>query len=240
MTYQIIITDDNDADIQHLRYLTEQWAAIEQISLEIVSYSSAEEFLFHCSENVNCDLLVTCDLLLLDIEMPGTDGVTLAKTIRQTNKKVNIVFITGYYDYISEGYEVSALHYLMKPVEREKLFRTLNRAYENSLRYMQYLTLKLTDCTVRVPFSEIRYLEVQKNYVTIHADNDYTVKQPLGDFEKQLSPDDSFFRVGRSYIVNLRRIRQVIKKEILLMDGTVIPLPRGMYEPLNREIIKRL
>ena len=180
------------------------------------------------------------DLLLLDIEMPGIDGVTLAKTIRRTNKSVNIVFITGYSDYISEGYEVSALHYLVKPVDREKFIRTLDRAYENALRYMQYLTLKLPDSTVRVPFGEIRYLEVRQNYVTVYADRAYTVKQPLSEFERQLASDNSFFRVGRSYIVNLRCIRQAAKKEIILLDGTAIPLPRGMYEPLNREMIKRL
>jgi len=234
MTYQIIITDDQAADIQLLRSLTEQWAAKRKITPEIVSYSSAEEFLFYCGK------YVTCDLLLLDIEMSGMDGVTLAKSIRQNNKNVNIVFITGYSDYISEGYEVSALHYLMKPVDHEKFFCTLDRAYENTLRYMQYLTLVLSDSTVRVPFSEIRYLEVRQNYVTVYADRNYTIKQPLGEFEKQLAPDDCFFRVGRSYIVNLRCIRQVTKKEILMLDNTVIPLPRGMYEPLNREIIRRL
>ena len=234
MTYQIILTDDCAADTSLLRSLVSQWASERRITAEILSYPSAEDFLFHWSDNG------TCDLLFLDIEMPGIDGVSLAKTIRQTNKNVNIVFVTGYSDYISEGYEVSALHYLMKPLDRDKLFRTLDRAYENSLRYMQYLTLRLTDTTVRVPFGEIRYLEVRQNYVTIYADGEYTVKQPLGEFEKQLSPDDSFFRVGRSYIVNLRCIRQVTKKEIFLLDGTEIPLPRGMYEPLNREIIRRL
>ena len=234
MTYKIIITDDSPADIAHLRALTEAWAADRRITAEIASFPSAEAFLFRWTENQDCDLL------LFDIEMPGQDGVTLAKTVRQTNKSVNIVFITGYSDYIAEGYEVSALHYLMKPLDRDKLFLTLDRAYERSVRDMQYLTLKLPDTIVRVPFGEIRWLEVRQNYVTVHADADYTVKQPLGEFEAQLAPDPSFYRVGRSYLVNLRCIRQVTKKDILLVDGTAIPLPRGMYEPLNREIIKRL
>ena len=234
MTYQIIITDDNPADILCLRTLTEEWAELRKITCGIVSYSSAEDFLFHCGKTC------TCDLLFLDIEMPGIDGVSLAKTVRKSNKNVNIVFITGYSDYISEGYEVSALHYLMKPVNKDKLFCTLDRAYERSVRNMQYLTLKLPDTIMRVPFGDIRYLEVRQNYVTVYADKEYTIKQTLGEFEKQLAPDDSFFRVGRSYIVNLRCIRQVTKKEIFLLDSTVIPLPRGMYEPLNREIIRRL
>lgn len=74
------------------------------------------------------------DLLLLDVEMPGTDGVTLAKTVRQENEAVQIVFITGYSDYIAEGYDVAALHYLVKPVSREKLFAVLDRAWEKHRR----------------------------------------------------------------------------------------------------------
>lgn len=234
MSLKIAICDDEPKQIDSLTTLISYWRSINNYTCAIDTFPSAESFLFVYSEEQNWDIL------LLDIEMGSMNGVELAKKIRENNYSIQIIFITGYSDYISEGYEVSALHYLMKPVDREKLFRTLDRAYENSLRYMQYLTLKLPDSTVRVPFSEIRYLEVRQNYVTVHADREYTVKHPLREFENQLAPDDSFFRVGRSYIVNLRCIRQVIKKEILLLDGTIIPLPRGMYEPLNREIIRRL
>lgn len=234
MTYKIIITDDSAADTAFLRGLAEGWAAERRITAEIVAYSSPEAFLFCWEEDQNCDLL------LFDIEMPGINGVALAKKIRQTNKYVNIVFVTGYSDYIAEGYEVSALHYLMKPVDREKFFRTLDRAYERSVRDMQYLTLKMPDTVVRVPFGEIRWLEVLQNYVTVHAERDYTLKAPLREFEKQLSSDSSFYRVGRSYIINLRCIKQVTKREVFLADSTAIPLPRGMYETLNQTIIKRL
>lgn len=234
MTYKIIITDDSAADTAFLRTLANQWATERQVTAEITAYSSAQAFLYRWEEDQ------TGDLLLLDIEMPGIDGVTLAKTVRQGNKSVGIVFVTGYSDYIAEGYEVSALHYLMKPVDREKFFRTLDRAYERSLLDMQYLTLQMPETLVRLPFREIRWLEVRQNYVTVHAGRDYTLKAPLWELENQLSADPSFFRVGRSYIVNLRCIRQVTKKDIFLDDSTAIPLPRGMYEPLNREIIKRL
>lgn len=234
MTYKIIITDDSPVDTAALRDLTSEWATRNSITAQIISYLSAEEFLFRWEEDK------TTDLLLLDVEMPGLNGVTLAKRVRETNRNLGIVFITGYSDYIAEGYEVSALHYLLKPVNRDKLFSVLDRAYAQSVRDMRSLTLRMPDETVRVPLGEIRWLEVRKNYVTVHADTDYTIKQTLGEFEKQLTPEMCFFRVGRSYLVNMRFIRQVTKKEILLTDSTVIPVPRGMYEPLNREIIKRL
>lgn len=90
---------------------------------------------------------------------------------------------------------------------------------------------------VRLPFYEIRYLDVRQNYVTIHAKREYTVKRTLGEFEKEL--DERFCRVGRAMILNLKYVQRVTKTEVHLSDGTVFPLPRGAYEPLNRAIIER-
>ena len=78
---------------------------------------------------------------------------------------------------------------------------------------------------------------MHQNYVTVHARQDYTVKRTLGEFEPQL--DEGFLRVGRGMILNLKQIRRVTKKEVVLADGTALPLPRGAYEPLNRAIIER-
>ena len=163
--------------------------------------------------------------------------MTLAKTVRQENEAVQIVFITGYSDYIAEGYDVAALHYLVKPVSREKLFAVLDRAWEKHRRNARCLNLELSGELVRLPLYEVRYLDVHQNYVTVHARQDYTVKRTLGEFEAQL--DEGFLRVGRGMILNLKQIRRVTKKEVVLADGTAFPLPRGAYEPLNRAIIER-
>ena len=71
------------------------------------------------------------DILLLDIEMEGMDGISLAKKLRQENDQVQIVFVTGFPDFMAQGYEVSALHYLLKPLEEEALCRVLDRAAAN-------------------------------------------------------------------------------------------------------------
>ena len=88
---------------------------------------------------------------------------------------------------------------------------------------------------VRIPLHEIKYLDVHQNYVTIHAKTEHTVKRTLGEFEKLL--DDSFVRIGRGIIVNLTYISRVTKTDVYLLDGSILPLPRGAYEPLNRAII---
>ena len=200
------------------------------VTVKVYSFPSAENFLFLYEEKSDYDIL------LLDIEMGAMDGVTMAKRVRQDNEAVQIVFITGYSDYIAEGYEVAALHYLMKPVNREKLLSVLDRALEKRKQEERCLNLEAYGEMVRIPFYEIRYLDVHQNYVTVHAKADYTVKRTLGDFEKEL--DNRFHRVGRAMILNLKYIQRVTKTEVRLSDGTVLPLPRGAYEPLNRAIIQ--
>ncbi len=231
MAYRVAVCDDSAVDAAYVEELLQTWAAERGLEVSAERFSSAEQFLFHYEEDKNFDIL------LLDIEMGGMDGVEMAKTIRKENEAVQIVFITGYSDYIAEGYEVAALHYLMKPVRPEKLFAVLDRAFEACRKNARCLNLELSGEMVRIPVYEVRYLDVRQNYVTVHARRDYTVKRTLAEFEAAL--DESFCRVGRSLIVNLRQIRRVTKKEVVLADGTALPLPRGAYEPLNRAIIER-
>ena len=133
------------------------------------------------------------------------------------------------------GYEVAALHYLMKPVKEEKLFSVLDRAAEKLAKNEKVLNLEISGEMVRVPIYQIRYADVYGNYVTIHALTDVTVKMTLGELEKSL--DERFYRVGRSAIINLTQISRVTKTEIKLNDGTAVPLPRGAYDGVNRAII---
>lgn len=229
MSYHIAICDDNPADIQYLSDLLKQWEKRSGTLLHTDTFPSAEAFLFFYEEQKDYDIL------LLDIEMTGIDGVTLARTIRRDNEAVQIVFITGYSDYIAEGYDVAALHYLMKPIKEEKLFQVLDRALEKLRRNEKTLTLELSGEVLRIPLYEILYFEVYKNYVTIHGKTDYKVKKTLGDFQPLL--DERFFRVGRSYILNLTKVERITKTEVTLIDGSGIPLPKSVYEPLNRAVI---
>lgn len=231
MDYKIALCDDEEALLRLVSGLVEEWAASRRIACGIETFPSAEAFLFQYQEDKSFDIL------LLDIEMKGMDGVTMAKAVRREDEAVQIIFLTGYSDYIMEGFEVAALHYLMKPVDREKLFTVLDRAAEKLRKNERKLTLELPDELVRVPLYEIRSLEVRQNYVTVHAKEDYTVKKPLGEFEREL--DERFFRTGRSCIVNLAYVRRVTRTEVFLDGGLTAPLSRGLYDAINRAIINR-
>lgn len=229
MNYKIAVCDDSDIDRQYISGLVKHWAVNTGHTVQISEFISSENFLFHYAEKNDYDIL------LLDIEMGAMDGVTLAKKLRQDNDIVQIVFITGYSDYISEGYEVAALHYLVKPVNENKLFSVLDRAAEKLTKNEKVLNLEIGSEMVRIPVYQIKYADVFGNYVTIHASDELTVKMTLGKLEEQL--DDRFFRVSRSVIVNLTQISRVTRREIKLNDGVCIPLPRGAYEGVNRAII---
>lgn len=231
MNCTVAICDDAAADRDYLQTLVKRWAADRGHRVELTLYPSAESFLFRYAEDKDVQIL------LLDIEMGPMDGVSLARTLRKENDAVQIVFITGYSDYIADGYEVEALHYLMKPVKEEKLFAVLDRAVEKLHSNQRTLLLELPGEVVRLPVYQIRSAEVQGNYVTIHAKTDCTVKMTLSDLEAQL--DDDFFRLGRSALVNLGCVARVSKTAVTLNDGTVLPLPRGAYERINRAIIQR-
>ena len=229
MLYKIAICDDEANVIEYVSSIVSNWALANGHTIVLRTFSSAESFLFAYEDENDYDIL------LLDIEMEKMDGVSLAKTIRKTNEIVQIIFITGYSEYISEGYEVAALHYLMKPVKPEKLFEVLNRATEKLEKNERMLTLSLSGEMVRIALHEISYIDVNGNYITLHVKESYTIKKTLSEIQKEL--DERFFKVGRSSIVNLNMVQRVTKTNCYLSDGSLLPLPRGAYESLNRAII---
>lgn len=228
MNVRICICDDSSEERAFINALVREWSRQSGTDVSVCEFPTAEAFLFEYEDLVP-------DLVLLDIEMPGMNGVELAKRLRKGNKLIQIVFITGYSEYIAEGYEVAALHYLLKPVSPEKLFSTLDRALEKQETDGRKIVFETSAETVQLLFYEIRYIEVMKNYITVYAEGSYTVKRTLKEIEREL--DERFLRVGRSYIVNLHYVSRVTRSEIFLRGGESVPLPRGAYETVNRAII---
>ena len=206
-TYKIAICDDFAADRKYLSSLCERWSRHNCYRIQISEFTSAENFLFYYAEKKDFDIL------LLDIEMGAMDGVTMARKLRQDNQTVQIIFITGYADYISDGYEVDALHYLMKPIQEEKLFAVLDRAVTKLIKNEKVLNIISQGEMIRLPICQINYAEVNSNYITIHSQQTITLKMTLSELEKKL--DSHFFRAGRSALVNLKKNQPGYKKRDL-------------------------
>lgn len=223
------ICDDEPQQADFLQRLTADWAKRRAFKLHITQYHSAEELLFAYDADKRVDIL------LLDIELPGISGMELARRVRQSDRQLQIVFVSGYSDYLADGYEVEALHYLLKPVSAQKLDAVLDRALERLDARGRSLLVESDEGLCRLPLSEIRWLEVMGNYVTIHAGRDYTLRKPLKDLEPLL--DESFFRTGRSFLVNLRFVKEVTRTQVTLTDASIVPLSRRRYDAIHHAII---
>ena len=122
MKYKIAICDDEVEQRKYLLEIVTAWARKNCHLVEVKQYRKAEDFLFDYEEEKDFDIL------LLDIEMSEVTGIELAKVVRKDNLAVQIIFVTGFYEYFSDGFDVSALHYLIKPVDERKLCPVLDKA----------------------------------------------------------------------------------------------------------------
>ena len=230
MAYRVAIVDDSNTDAEYVQSILESWAQDRQASVQMRRFNSAESFLFHYADDKDWDVL------LLDIEMGAMDGVTMAKRVRQENQSVQIVFITGFADYISEGYEVSALHYLMKPVKQEKMFAVLDRAVAAMQKTERVILLPVGGEMFRLPTSQVQYVEAFSHTVAIVTDADMIhVKMSITEIEKMLG--DGFVRCHRSYLVGLKHIARLSKTEVILDNGKTLPLSRSAAASVHKAFI---
>ncbi len=233
MKYKIAICDDEQKQIEYLSGMVTAWARQNRHAVEIKTYSSAESFLFDYSEEKDFDIL------LLDIEMPGMNGVELAKTVRRENSTVQIVFITGYYEYFSDGFDVSALHYLIKPADKRKLLPILDRAVSNLNYRQKSVLLTSPDGDIKVSLADICYVESENVHVAVHTVNGvYRSRISLAKFAEQL--DETFIKVHRSYIVGLKYVKRITRTDITMLNGDIVPISRGMYDEAHAALIKFL
>ena len=230
MKYKIAICDDSDADRQYALNMVNRWAAEKSHVVHTDTFTSAENFMFHYAEESDYDIL------LLDIEMGAMDGVTMAKKVRQNNEMVQIVFITGFADYISEGYEVSALHYLMKPVNENKLFAVLDRAAAAMQKAERVILLTVGGEMLRLPVSQVQYVEAFSHIVAIVTERDtIQVKMPISEVEKLLG--EKFIRCHRSYLIGLKHISRLSKTAVILDNGKALPLSRSAAPLVHKAFI---
>jgi len=231
MTYKIAICDDNPNDTEYVAAIVSKWGCSADVALNIKRFPSAEAFLFNYEEEKDFDIL------LLDIEMNKINGIDLAKKIRAADNTVQIIFITGYPDFISDGYDVAALHYLMKPVKEDKLFSVLDRAVKNIVKADIHMIIQSEGEQIKIPVNKIYYIEAASHTLCICTEEKvYETRMTITEAEKSLS--DGFIRCHRSYLVNIRYMAQISKTDVILDGGKMLPLARSAYKDVNQAFIK--
>jgi len=235
MEIKIAICDDEHQQTEYTRMLANKWADAYDIKISIKMFGSAESFKSAWSENKDFDIL------LLDIQMGGQNGVALARDLRgNADNKLIIIFITALPDYINEGYDVFALHYLMKPVNESKFYEVLDRAVRHIAKNITALFLPVDGENKRVSVDDIIYIESFAHFSDIIMVNgSLKVKMPISELEQQLMQSSgSFSRCHRSYIVGLKYVDKITKTDIILDNGANIPLSRRLYNDVNKALIK--
>ena len=232
MKLRIGICDDEQQHMEQLQRLVNEWAETSGSSCELAVFPSAEAFLFAYEERKDFDIL------LLDIEMKQMSGVALAKQLRAEKSRAEIIFITSHFEFYGEGYEVDALHYLIKPVQIPKLFEVLDKAAARRAVQPPSVLITCDGETLRLYESEILYVEAMLHYLRIVTDTgEYRVKEKISAMEEQLS--ENFFRCHRSYLVSLQKIRRITRTAIQMTDGGEVPLSRGKYDEIHYAFIRQ-
>lgn len=166
------------------------------------------------------------DIVFLDIRMDGPDGMETAKRLRRQGGAGLIVFVTALAECVFDAFEAQAFDYLVKPPDRARLWRTMDRALEVLRRRDRRLVVRHGACCAVIPLDEIVYCEVQGRKICIHRSGKSVVEfgGRLENLEQQL--DARFFRCHRSYLVNLAHVRGCGGGRAALSEGGEIPVSR--------------
>lgn len=229
---RVAIIDDETAQQELLEKYLREWAEDRKMLIEISRFESAESFWFLWEEDKEYDLI------LLDIEMGKMNGLELAKRIRKDDEQIPIMFVTGYDEYMQYGYDVSALHYLIKPVNKMKFFMILDK-----LGPKRRSTAKILFSTPAGPQSiasdKIMYAEANGHGCMVHTTSDViAAKESIGTFEKTVEYRSCFVKCHRAYIVNLQYVSMVLKTDVVLDNDERIPVARNRLKSLQEAFVK--
>ncbi len=235
---KIAIVEDLKEHADLLSSYLEAWAQKGGQEIMVKRYESAEAFRFDWEEEKDFTVL------FLDIQMGSMSGVELARWVRQDSRTVEIVFTTGISDYMQEGYEVEALHYLLKPIDRKKVEGCMDRIRERAKRERSCLCLRFEAGTERIGTEDIWWLGALRHNVllcTCGPDGQFKRREAqnsMGELEKALAGEEAFIRCHRSYLVNLAHVCRIEKTDVVMDNQDRVPLSRRLYNSVNEGFIR--
>ncbi len=215
---RVAVVDDELEVRERIGLMTERVAAEAGEPVEIVSFENGLSFLGRYEKDF--------DLILMDIEMPGMNGMETAKALRKMDQKVVLIFITNLAQYAVAGYEVEALDYIVKPIVegsfRLKMKRALSRIEK---RMDDYIQIRDDQETRNIRIASIQYVEIFGHYLKWHTTQGvYEEYSTLREAEARIHRS-SFIRCNRSCLVNMRFVDSV-RRDSILIAGEELSISR--------------
>ena len=226
---RIAYCEDEPAQRSRMELLLHTFAERKRLPLTVEAFSDSAAFLFQYPNSY------PFDLIFLDIDLGGMDGMALARKIRETDSEVPILFLTNHREYVFEGYEVQAFRYLLKPVTEDTLFPLLDELQTMRGQEKPHLLLSLGGETQKLFLSDLLFVESDNHYLTLHtAAGTETFKKNLSEFREELSAawqasggtGECFAAAHRSYLVNLAHVERITRTECLLSTDKNSGQPR--------------
>lgn len=233
---KIALCDDNKQELLHINQLLEQYSntTISEDRLKVSSFASSIELLSQLESGKHFDVF------LLDVIMPGLDGIELATEIRSRDQVGRIIFLTTSSEFAVESYAVDAFNYLIKPIQKDKLFSVLEkacRAIKSDLQ--QYIVVKAQGNLTKVFLHELIYLEVIGRSLYFHQKGGIVIESTstISQVEAVLLKDKRFLKPHRSYIVNIDYIKSLSQDGLTMTSDLFIPVSRNAFKKVKQAYI---
>lgn len=229
---KLAIIEDEQVHTELLSRYIETWSTVRNVPVTIKSFPSAESFLFTWEEQRDFDVL------FVDIQMKEITGMEMAKQVREQDPDIAIIFTTGIADYMEEGYDVDAMHYLLKPINEERLYRCMDRVLQKD-RKEQYLLVKTKEEILKLSVKSIMYVEAKGHGCVIEfcplAGRTFQVEttEGISEMEETLREPD-FVRCHRAYLCRIDKIKYISRAWIELDNGSRIAVSRRLYSHVNQ------
>ncbi len=227
--YRTLLVEDEAEEAQRLSELLRRYGQAHGAEFKITWHGSAMEMLSDKGHY---------DLCLLDIEMPGINGMEAAQLLRTYDQDIPIIFVTNLAKYAVKGYEVGAIGFILKPVTYGNLKLSLDRALRAVNQAVgRTLTVSTEDGIRVIPLRSLVYIEVTKHRLTYHLDgeNPIDARGSLVQIEDELA-DAPIVRVSKSCLANMDKIALVRSAEIQMCDGSLLRVSRTH----KREVVDKV
>ena len=231
--YEVLIIEDSQDEAAALQSLLGHYGESNGVTLNVTTYDRADDFISSGRD---------FDLIFMDIDLPGIDGMEAAHLLRSYDEVTPLIFVTNLSQYALKGYEVNALDFLVKPVTYYDLSLRMRRALRIAdLNRHDTITLRLRGELRVIPLSELSYIELSGHNLVYHliSGEEISTRQTIASVEEELSAGP-FLRISSGCLVNMNRITGMRGSTLTMRDGTMLPVSRSRKKTVMIDLARYL